>query len=111
MKNSNIVIIQIDKIILKKSPKLTQYLEEYSQYFDVFGDTVMIMYHEQTFLDKVDLYSQLDFNYEMTLEIITLNNFAKSRLLNNFDENHPELVLVIMSCGKESKLMKIKAKK
>ncbi len=111
MKNANIIILQIDKTILKKTPKLIEYFKEYSKYFESFGDKVMIMYHEQTFIDKVDLYLHLDFDYEISLEINTLNNFAKTRLLNNFEENHPELVLVIMTCGKESKLMKIKAKR
>jgi len=111
MKNSNVVLIQIDRIILHDSSDLTNHLKEYSKYFEVFDDMVIIMYHEQTFLDKVDLYRFIDFEYEISLEVIKLNNFAKTRLLNNFDEKNPELVLVIMSCGQESKLMKIKVKK
>jgi len=111
MKNSNVVIIQIDRVILNKSSDLTNHLQEYSKYFNIFNDMVIVMYHEQTFLDKVNLYKYIDFEYEASMEIIRLNNFAKTRLLNNLNEKNPELVLVIMSCGQESKLMKIKVKK
>jgi len=42
-----------------------------------------------------------------TLKYI-LNSFARNRLINNFEEERPELTLMILSCGMDSKLIKVK---
>jgi len=108
MNNSNIVILQISKNILKKSDKIREHLKEHSSFFKVFGDDIIALFHEKKFIDNVDLFSVINIGSHTTYDISLLNNFAKNRLIANFEESHPELALRIMSSGNESKLIKIK---
>jgi hypothetical protein len=43
----------------------------------------------------------------VVIELYNLNNFARNRLINNLEEDRPDLTLTIMGASSESKLIKV----
>ena len=104
MNASNIVIIQVDTHQIN----INQSIQDLAKFYNYFGNTLIIVFHEKIFEDN-NILSQLIVD-NLNISISILNTIAKNRLISNFDNSYPEISFVIMSCGENSKLIKIKDK-
>ncbi len=107
----NIVVLEIDVSIM--IPRhLMQHIKNSSMFFGAFVDKSFSLLHENNMhiLDLPLLLNHIEIaDYEITIN--QLNNFAKNRLIKNFENTYPEITFVLMDCGVDSKLIKIKRKK
>lgn len=104
----NIVIFEIKKPFPISRQQLKSFADEYARYFEEYSDSWLIVIPEKVlwegkaeFLINGDLFH---INFER------LNNFAMNRLIANFENEHPELSLIMMGAGDESKLIKVRVK-
>ncbi len=101
---ANIIVLEIDKKYI--TPKVGMIIKEMSKFYEIFNSKVIAILYENTpILD--DLYNHLFWGEDAYVEIYRLNHFAKSRLINNFEDDRPELTLCLMGCSENSKIIKI----
>ena len=110
MNNSSIVIIQSEYQILQSLTSLAAHIKEQSSFFELYNADIISLISMPRFITEFDKFISLIEDGRFIVQMVTLNTFAKSRLINNFEDKWPELALRVMSCGKESKIIKIKRK-
>lgn len=57
-------------------------------------------------ISLIKMYNVRD-NLSVHVESSYLNHFARNRLINNFEEDRPELTLTLMGCDENTSLLKI----
>jgi len=96
------IILEIQKDLVIQF--IENEIKSISKFYEVFENKIIaILYDSQ--MKKLNL--NVIINEKTIVETYTLNNFAKSRLINNFESERPELTFLIMGCDKNSKLIKI----
>ena len=108
MNNSSIVIFQIDYTILQDLPKFAEHLKEESSFFELYNDDILCLMSLPIFSRDFDMYVEVGEKNNIEMQMLKLNTFAKSRLISNFEDEWPELALKVMSCGKDSKIIKVR---
>lgn len=104
----NIVVLDIEKSVLKNIQNSQAYLQKDSKFYREFKDSIFVIYNEKQFFDHISIHDICDPEIINTQDIQFLNAFAKSRMIYNFEKEYPEVSLIIMSSGDKSKLIKIK---
>jgi methionine synthase II (cobalamin-independent) len=108
MYSSSIVIIQVDYTILQELPKLAVYMKQRSSYFKLYNKEVLCLISLQIFQKDFQKYLETSGNYNLDIQVLTLNSFAKNRMVLNFEKDYPELALRVMSCDDKSLMVKIR---
>lgn len=111
MNNSSIVIFQIKYTILQSLPKFAEHLKDVSSFFELYNDNILCLMSLPMFAENFEKYVAIGQDNSLEIQLLKLNTFAKSRLISNFEDKWPELALKVMSCGDESKIIKIKREK
>ena len=100
---ANIVVLEIQKDLI--SPTVETNIRSISKFYETFKDKVIAILLESR-MTNAELYNVMS-NKQIVIEMYKLNNFARNRLINNFESDRPELTLTLMGCGEDSKLIKI----
>jgi hypothetical protein len=100
---TNIVVLEIQKDLI--TPAVETNIHSISKFYEVFKDKVIAILLESR-MTSTELYNVMS-NKMIVIEMYKLNNFARNRLINNFENDRPELTLTLMGCGEDSKLIKI----
>lgn len=100
---ANIVVLEIQRNLI--SSNIENNIRTISKFYEVFNDKVVAILLESR-MTNAELYNIMS-NKQIVIEMYRLNNFARNRLINNFESDRPELTLTIMGCGEDSKLIKI----
>ncbi len=111
MNNSSIVIFQIRYTILQDLPKFAEHLKEVSSFFELYNEDILCLMSLPIFVKDFEMYMEIGEKNSLEMQMLKLNTFAKSRLITNFEDEWPELALKVMSCGNESKIIKVKRQK
>lgn len=100
---TSITVFEIQKDLI--SSLIEKRLRSISKFYDVFDDKVLIILVE-SFTSDVFIEDIVD-RGDIMVESYTLNSFARSRLINNFEKERPELSFILLGCTSESRLIKI----
>ena len=100
---ANIVVLEIQKKLI--TPLIERNIRSISKFYEIFKDDIIALLLE-AHMTNVQLYNLME-NKEIVIEMYRLNNFARNRLINNFEIDRPELTLTLMGCGEDSKLIKV----
>jgi len=101
----NVVIIEIKKPSSIKKSVIVSFCNEYARFSQEYKDSWIIIIPEKIVYEgKTDMF--INSNYDISIE--KLNKIAFSRLISNMEEQHPEISLIMMGAGDESKIFKIK---
>lgn len=100
---ANIIVLEIQKNLI--SCTVENNIRFISKFYETFDNKVVAILFE-TMMTNTELYNIMS-NKHIVIEMYKLNNFARNRLINNFESERPELTLTIMGCGEDSKLIKV----
>ena len=104
----NIVIFEIKKPYPITKNQLKSFAQAYARYYEEYDDSWLIVIPEKVLCEgKAEFLINSDDHY---IRLEKLNNFAMNRLISNFENEHPELSLIMMGAGNESKLIKLRKK-
>lgn len=98
-----VVILEIEKGLI--TPSIERTIRGMSKFYEIFDTKIITILYAHN-MDNFDLYS-MDFGADVYIELYRLNHFARNRLINNFEDDRPELTLCLMGCSEDSKLIKI----
>ena len=104
----NVVIIEVKKPISIPSSAIKAFCEDYARFCQEYHDSWVILVPEKVIWEG---YASFMVNGDFDINIEKLNKFAFSRLISNLEEKHPEVSLVMMGAGEESKLFKVRERK
>lgn len=100
---ANIIVLEIDNKLITTS--IEKKILELSKFYEKFNNKSIIILYERNISD-VELYSLVE-NKDISISVYLLNSFARNRLMNNFENERPELTLTLMGASIESKLIKV----
>jgi|LakMenE01Jun11ns_1017448.scaffolds.fasta_scaffold7837541_1 hypothetical protein len=100
---TTIFVLEIQKDALPHSKCLE--IKNISKFYNEFDGKVLAIILMSSLTDD-HFYSIIN-DDRITVSVDILNNFAKNRLISNFENDRPELTLTIMGSDSNSKLIKI----
>jgi len=103
----NIVIIEIKKPITIPQKTIQDFCDNYARFCQEYEDSWVILAAENVIWEN---HAHSIINEEFDLRFEKLNKFAFNRLISNLEERHPEVSLIMMGAGEESKLIKVRQK-
>ena len=102
---SNLIVLEIEKNLM--TPCIEYKLKESSKFYDTFDGKIITILFESLMPEILVAYLV---EHKNIVEICKLNQIARNRLMTNFESERPELTLILMGCGKDSKLIKVQEK-
>lgn len=104
---ANLIIVELDNSLI--TPSLENNIKSISKFYECFKNKTIIILYESNLLSMNDIYQLMGVvNIDnVVIDMYLLNNFARNRLINNLEDDRPELTLTIMGCSESSKLIKI----
>ncbi len=100
---ATIIILELEKSLI--SPTVDKNIRAISKFYEIFKNKVIAILLENR-LSEIELYNVME-TENVVIELYNLNNFARNRLINNLEEDRPDLTLTIMGASSESKLIKV----
>lgn len=107
----DLMILEIDSRLLTRD-EIATVIGNDSLFFSHYDNNLLLIKRQDggDFLDLPTSLNSLNI-VDLVIDVKILNLIAKQRLINNFEKTHPELTLVLMDCGSNSKFIRIKRKK
>lgn len=100
---ANIVILEVERKLI--TPLIETKIREISKFYEIFRNKIIAILFENR-MSEVELYNIIG-NKQVVVEMYQLNHFARNRLINNLEDDRPDLTLTIMGASEESKLIKV----
>lgn len=100
---SKIIILEIQYDLV--TSHIEEKIMKVSKFYDVFGNKIIAFLLEKAMNDS-GIYDMITVGGNK-VEVYLLNQFARSRLIKNFEITNPELTFTLLGCSEESKLIKV----
>ena len=100
---ATIIILELEKSLI--STTVDRNIRAISKFYEIFKNKVIAILLENR-LSEIELYNVME-TENVVIELYNLNNFARNRLINNLEEDRPDLTRTIMGASTESKLIKV----
>jgi hypothetical protein len=105
----NIVIFEIKKPINISKNTIKKFADDYARFVQEYSDSWLVVIPEKVLWEgNAELFTNPEIH---DIRFEKLNKFAMSRLISNFEDKHPELSLIMMGAGEDSKLIKVSMRK
>ena len=101
----NIVVIEIKKPISEDKLLLQNFCDSYAKFYQEYHDSWIILVSEKIILNG---HATVFLNDRYDIKVEKLNKIAFNRLISNLEKDYPEMSLILMGAGEESKLFKIR---